>query len=116
MIARSTAFTYKSKPVDVKQVGTELGVRYALEGSAQIGSGKVRVNAQLIDAESGAHLWADHFDAERSDLLEMQDQIVARLARALSIELIDVEVNRAKRTRPENLELRTLQCGACHSS
>lgn len=104
MIARSTAFTYKSKLVDVKQVGTELSVRYALEGSAQIGSSKVRVNAQLIDTESGAHLWADHFDAERSDLLEMQDQIVARLARALSIELIDAEVNRAKRTRPENLD------------
>ena len=104
VIARSTAFTYKSKPVDVKQVGVELGVRYALEGSAQIGSGKVRVNAQLIDAESGAHLWADQFDADRSDLLDMQDQIVTRLTRALSIELVDAEVNRVKRTRPGNLD------------
>ena len=69
MIARSTAFTYKGKAVDVKQVGRELGVRYALEGSAQYSSGKVRVNAQLIDTETGAHIWVEQFDADRSDLL-----------------------------------------------
>jgi len=104
VIARSTAFTYKGKPVDVKQIGTDLGVRYALEGSAQSSRGTVRVNAQLIDAESGAHIWADQFDADRSDLLDMQDQIVTRLARALSIELVDAEISRVKRTRPANLD------------
>ena len=79
VIARSTAFTYKGKSVDIKQVGKELGVRYALEGSAQYSGGKMRVNAQLIDTETGAHIWADQFDADRSDLLEMQDDIVIRL-------------------------------------
>jgi TolB-like protein len=70
VIARSTAFTYKGKPVDVKQVGKELAVRYALEGSEQHSGDKVRVNAQLIDAESGTHLWVDQFDEGRSDLLQ----------------------------------------------
>lgn len=112
VIARSTAFTYKGKAVDVRQVGRELGVRYALEGSAQYSSGKVRVNAQLIDAESGAHIWAEQFDADRSDLLEMQDDIVIRLSRALSLQFVDVELGRAMRTRPGNLEAQdlALQC------
>ena len=112
VIARSTAFTYKGKTVDVKQVGKELGVRYALEGSAQYSGGKVRVNAQLINTETGAHIWADQFDADRSDLLEMQDEIVIRLSRALSIQLVDVDLARAMRTRPGNLEAQdlALQC------
>jgi adenylate cyclase len=76
VIARSTAFTYKGKSVDVRQVGKDLGVRYALEGSTQYSGGKVRVNAQLIDVETGAHLWADQFDADRADLFDMQDEIV----------------------------------------
>ena len=84
VIARSTAFTYKGKPIDVKQIGKDLGVRYVLEGSAQPSDSKVRVTAQFIDAETGAHLWADQFDAGRSDLLEMQDDIVTRLSRALT--------------------------------
>jgi adenylate cyclase len=112
VIARSTAFTYKGKPVDIKQVGKELGVRYALEGSAQYSGGKIRVNAQLIDTETGAHLWADQFDADRSDLLEMQDDIVIRLSRALSVQLVDADLARAMRTRPGNLEAQdlALQC------
>jgi adenylate cyclase len=112
VIARSTAFTYKGKAVDVKQVGRELGVRYALEGSAQYSSGKVRVNAQLIDTETGAHIWVEQFDADRSDLLEMQDEIVIRLSRALSIQFVDAELARAMRTRPRNLEAQdlALQC------
>ncbi|MBB4365821.1 class 3 adenylate cyclase/TolB-like protein [Bradyrhizobium sp. CIR18] len=108
VIARSTAFTYKAKGVDVKQVGRELGVRYALEGSAQYGSGKVRVNAQLIDTETGTHIWAEQFDADRSDLLEMQDDIVIRLSRALSLQFVDVRLGRAMRTRPGNLEAQDL--------
>lgn len=109
VIARSTAFTYKGKAVDIKQVGKELGVRY---GSAQYSSGKIRVNAQLIDTETGAHIWADQFDADRSDLFDMEDDIVIRLSRALSIQLVDIHLARAMRTRPENLEAQDLamQC------
>ena len=118
VIARSTAFTYKGKPVDVKQVGKELNVRYALEGSAQYSGGKVRVNAQLIDAETGAHLWADQFDADRSDLLEMQDEIVTRLSRALTIQLVAVDIARVNRTRPGNLDAQDLamRCAAAMMS
>jgi adenylate cyclase len=112
VIARSTAFTYKGKAVDVKQVSKDLGVHYALEGSAQYSGGKVRVNAQLIDAETGLHIWADQFDADRSDLLEMQDEIVIRLSRALAIQLVDSDLARVMRTRPENLDAQDLamQC------
>ncbi len=70
VIARTTAFTYKGKPIDVKQIGRELGVRYVLEGSVRRTGEQVRVNAQLIDAESGAHLWADQFDTNRANLAE----------------------------------------------
>ena len=87
MIARNTAFTYKGKPVDAKAIGKDLGVRYVLEGSVQPSAAQVRVNAQLIDADSGAHVWADQFDTPRADLLQTQDEIVTRLARALEIQL-----------------------------
>jgi len=114
VIARSTAFTYKGKPIDVKQVGRDLGVRYVLEGSAQLSGSRVRVSAQLIDAESGAHLWADQFDANRADLLEMQDEIVRRLSWPLEIRLIDVDAARVARTPPGNLDAQdlALQCMA----
>jgi adenylate cyclase len=108
VIARSTAFTYKGKPIDVKQIGKELGVHYALEGSAQPSDSKVRVTAQFIDAETGAHLWADQFDAVRSNLLEMQDEIVVRLSRALFFQLYAVDIARADRTRPGNLDAQEL--------
>ena len=108
VIARSTAFTYKGKPVDVKQVGKDLGVRYVLEGSEQHSGNQVRVNAQLIDAETGAHLWADQFDADRADLLQMQDEIVTRLARAMQIQLVAVDAARVTRTRPGNLDAEDL--------
>jgi adenylate cyclase len=114
VIARSTAFTYKGKPVEVKQVSKDLGVRYVLEGSAQHGGSKVRVTAQLIDAATGAHLWADQFDADQSDLLEMQDEIVTRLSRALAIQLVAADVVRVSRTRPDNLNAQDLamRCSA----
>ena len=83
VIARNTAFTYKGKPVDIKAIGKELGVRYVLEGSVQPSGNQIRVNAQLIDADSGAHLWAEQFDTARADLLQTQDEIVTHLARAL---------------------------------
>jgi len=104
VIARSTAFTYKGKPLDVKQIGRDLGVRYVLEGSEQHSGNQVRVNAQLIDVETGAHLWADQFDADRGDLLKMQDEIVTRLARAMQIQLVAVDAARVTRTRPGNLD------------
>jgi len=94
VIARSTAFTYKGRGVDVKQVGEDLGVRYVLEGSEQHTSARVRVNVQLIDAETGAHLWSDRFELDRTDLLRMQDEIVTHLARALHLELIKFEATR----------------------
>jgi adenylate cyclase len=108
VIARSTAFTYKGKPVDVKQVGKDLGVRYVLEGSEQHDGNHVRMNAQLIDAETGAHLWADQFEADRSDLLQMQDEIVTRIARAMQIQLLGVDVARVSRARPSNLDAEDL--------
>jgi len=98
VIARSTAFTFKGKAVDVRQIGRDLGVRYILEGSLEQGGSRVRVNAQLIDAETGAHLWADQFDADRTDLLDMQDEIVTRLSRALQIRLIEVDAAHVART------------------
>jgi TolB-like protein len=102
VIARSTAFTYKGKAVDVRQIGRDLGVRYILEGSQEQGGSRVRVNAQLIDADTGAHLWADQFDADRTDLLDMQDEIVTRLSRALQIRLIEVDAARIARTHPDD--------------
>src|ERR1700686_2482848 len=108
VIAGSTAFTYKGKPVDVKQVGKDLGVRYVLQGSEQRSGDRVRVNTQLIDAETGAHLWADQFDADRADLLRMQDEIVTRLARAMQIQLVAVDAARGTRDRPGNLDAEDL--------
>jgi TolB-like protein/Tfp pilus assembly protein PilF len=108
VIARSTAFTYKGKPVDVKQVGKNLGVRYVLQGSEQRSGDRVRVNAQLIDAETGGHLWADQFDADRANLLQMQDEIVTRLAHALEIQLSAVDAARVEQTRPGNFDAEDL--------
>src|SRR6185437_3069549 len=106
VIGRNTAFTYKGKAVDVKQIGRELGVRYALEGSVQRGGNRMRVNVQLIEAESGAHLWAERFDKPVADLFDMQDEIVARLANALNTQLIEAEARRARRNpNPDSIDL-----------
>jgi TolB-like protein len=91
VIARNTAFTFKGKATDVKKLGRELNVRYVLEGSVQRGGNRLRVNVQLIDAESGNHLWAERFDKPIADLLDMQDEIVSRLANTLGSQLIGVE-------------------------
>jgi adenylate cyclase len=96
VIARNTAFTYKGKPVDVKQIGRDLNVRYVLEGSVQRGGNRLRVNVQLIDAETGNHLWAERFDKPIADLFDMQDEIVARLANQLNAQLVAVEARRAE--------------------
>jgi adenylate cyclase len=112
VIARNTAFSYKGKPVDAKAIGKDLGVRYVLEGSVQPTGDRMRVNAQLIDAESGAHLWADQFDTPRTDLLQMQDEIVTRLANAMHLQLPEAEAARLKRTPAANpnAEDLALQC------
>ena len=95
VIARGTAFTYKGKAVDAKQVGRELGVRYPLEGSIRRGGNQARVNAQLIDAETDAHLWAERFDRETSDLFALQDEITSQIAIALGSELVIAEAARS---------------------
>src|SRR5262249_48827039 len=98
VVARNTAFTYKSKVVDVKQIGRELDVRYVLEGSVQHDQQRVRVNAQLVNTESGGHLWADRFDTPVADLFDMQDEIVARLVASLGYIFINAEAERAARS------------------
>jgi TolB-like protein len=106
VIGRNTAFTYKGKHVDLKQIGHELGVRYVLEGSVQRSGNRMRVNAQLVDAETGNQLWAERFDKPVADLFDMQDEIVARLDRQLGMRLISAEARRAERTAtPDSLDL-----------
>lgn len=106
VIGRNTAFTYKGKNVDLKQIGRELNVHYVLEGSVQRGGNRLRVNVQLIDAETGNHLWAERFEKPVADLFDMQDEIVARLARQLNIELVMAEARRAERTTlPDAMDL-----------
>jgi TolB-like protein len=106
VIGRNTAFTYKGKAVDLKQIGRELNVRYVLEGSVQRGGSRMRVNVQFIDAESGHHLWAERFDKPLADLFDMQEEIVARLANALNIHLVAGEARRAEQSPdPDSMDL-----------
>jgi adenylate cyclase len=114
VIARNTAMTFKGKPVDAKAIGKDLGVRYVLEGSVQPGGDRMRVNTQLIDAGSGAHLWADQFDTPRADLLQTQDAIVKHLANTLLFQLFQAEGARLKRTPAANRDAEdlALQCSA----
>jgi TolB-like protein len=98
VIARNSAFSYKGKSTDVRQVGRELNVRYVLEGSVQRGGNRLRVNVQLSDAETGNHIWAERFDKQITDLFDMQDEIVSRLANALNTQLIGAEARRAERS------------------
>jgi TolB-like protein/Flp pilus assembly protein TadD len=102
VISRGTAFTYKGKPVDAKQIGRELGVRYVLEGSVRRVGETITINAQLISTETGAHVWADRFDGERGKLGELQVEFVSRLANTLGVELVKAEALRAERERPNN--------------
>jgi adenylate cyclase len=108
VIARNTAFTYKGKPVDAKQVGHELGVHYILEGSVRRVGDDVRVNVQLIDAGNGAHLWADRFDTDRVSLAAAQDEITGRLALALKVELVADAGRRIDRERSVDPDARDL--------
>ena len=113
VISRNTAFTYQSKRVDTKQIGRELRVRYILEGSLQRSGNRVRINAQVIDAETDTHLWAERFDGDTRDLFALQDEVTSRIAVALNLELLNAEA--ARRTEhPDALEfiLRARAAGA----
>jgi adenylate cyclase len=106
VIARNTAFTFKGKNIDAKAISNELGVRYVLEGSVQRDQNRVRINAQLIDGETGAHLWADRFEEDVSNLFKLQDQVVARLANTLRYELVRAEAEKyAGSKNPDAIDL-----------
>jgi TolB-like protein len=113
VIARNTAFTFKGKAMDVQKLGRELNVRYVLEGSVQRGGKRLRVNVQLIDVETGNHLWAERFDKPIADLFDMQDEIVSSLANALNAQLIEAEARRAERSlHPDAMDL-SFQGSSC---
>jgi TolB-like protein len=94
VIARNTAFTYRDKPIGAKQIGGDLGVRYVLEGSVRRSADQVRINTQLIDSATGAHLWAERFDSTARDLLAVQNEITSRIAHTLHLELVGAEAAR----------------------
>jgi len=104
VIARNSSFTYKGKAVDIKQVGRELGVRYVLEGSVRKAANRVRITGQLIDATTGAHLWADRFDGTLEDVFDLQDQVTVSVVSAIAPKLEQVEIERAKRKPAESLD------------
>jgi adenylate cyclase len=103
VIARNSSFTFKDKAVDVKQVGRELGVRYVLEGSVRKAAGKVRITGQLIDAVTGAHLWADRFERDLTDIFALQDEVTVAVVSAIQPKLLQTEIAMATRRRPDNL-------------
>ncbi len=104
VIARNSSFTYKGKAVDVRQVGRELGVRYVLEGGVRKAGARLRITAQLIEAETGAHLWADRFDGALEDVFDLQDKITAAIVGIIEPNLRRAEIERAQRKRPESLD------------
>jgi adenylate cyclase len=108
VIARTTAFTYQGKAVDIKQLGRDLGVRYVLQGSARRAGEQVEVDVQLIDAESGTNVWTDRFDTSRTDLTNAEDEFTARLARALELQLVEAVGRRIERDSPANLDAHDL--------
>jgi adenylate cyclase len=104
VIARNSSFTYKGKVVDVKQVGRELGVRYVLEGSVRKAGSRIRITCQLIEAETGTHLWAERYDRDLTDIFALQDEITMSVIGAIEPSVRQAEIERVKRKRPENLD------------
>ena len=104
VIARNSSFIYKGRSVDVKQVSRELGVRYLLEGSVRKAGNRVRITGQLIDAITGAHLWADRFDGSFENIFDLQDQVTAKVVSAIAPKMEQAEIQRAKRKPTENLD------------
>src|SRR5437762_13971254 len=103
VIARNSSFTFKGRAVDIKEVGRMLGVRYVLEGSVRKASGKVRITGQLIDAVTGAHIWADRFERDVTDVFALQDEVTVAVGSAIQPKLLQTEIALAARRRPENL-------------
>jgi adenylate cyclase len=114
VIARNSSFTFKGRAVDIKEVGRRLGVRYVLEGSVRKAVGKVRISGQLIDAASGAHIWADTFERDLSDIFVLQDEVTLAVVSAIEPKLLQTEIAMAMRRRPENLTAYDLQLRAMH--
>ena len=104
VIARNSSFVYKGKAVDVRQVGRELGVRYVLEGGVRKAGNRLRITAQLLEAETGAHLWADRYDGALEDVFDLQDQITDKVVGVVEPSLRQSEIEHARRKRPENLD------------
>jgi len=104
VIARNSSFAYKGRSVDAKQVGRELGVRYLLEGSVRKAGNRVRITGQLIDAGTGAHLWAEHFDGGLEDIFDLQDRVTANVVSAIAPRLEQAEIERARRKPTESLD------------
>jgi TolB-like protein len=104
VVARNSSFTYKGKPIDVRRVGSELGVRYVLEGSVRKEGNRVRISGQLVDAETGLHLWSERYDRIRDDIFALQDELAMSVVGAIEPSLRRVEIERVKRKRPENLD------------
>ena len=104
MIARNSTFAYKGQPIDVKWVSRELGVRYVLEGSVRKAGERVRINAQLVEAETGIHLWAERYDSRLDDIFALQDEITLSVVGAIEPSLRDAEIERIKRKRPGSLD------------
>jgi TolB-like protein/tetratricopeptide (TPR) repeat protein len=105
IVSRDTAFTYKGRGADPRQIGRELGVRYLLAGSVVFEGERVRVNIQLAETKEGSQLWAERFDTERTGIFEVQDEIVARVSRAIGLKVVDMEARRSSRERPSSAEL-----------
>ena len=103
VIARNSSFTFKGQAVDIKEVGRRLGVRYVLEGSVRKASGKVRITGQLVDAVTGAHIWADRFERDLTDVFALQDEVTVAVVSAIQPKLFQTEIAKAARRRPENL-------------
>ena len=103
VIARNSSFVYKGKPIDVKQVGRDLGVRYVLEGSVRKAGNRIRITGQLIEAETGTHLWAERYDGALEDVFDLQDKITETIVGIIEPNLRRAEIERARRKRPDNL-------------
>jgi adenylate cyclase len=104
VVARNSTFTYRDKMVDIRQIGRELGVRYVLEGSVRRAGGRLRITGQLLEAETGAHLWADHYDGDVKDVFDLQDQVTESVVGAISPRLLAAEIARVKVKRPDSLD------------
>jgi adenylate cyclase len=115
VIARTSSFTYKGRSVDVKQIGRELGVRYLLEGGLRKAGNRIRVNAQLIETETGNHLWAERYDRDLADIFAVQDEITQAVTIAIAPAIADAELRRAIRKPPDRLDAwLACQCGLWH--